>query len=110
MQRKSRQLSRRELLFAGGALTLSARMTHAETTPAKPARRFDPQRFVEDCRAADAGSGAQQAIRELLARELADRDAVLAGLGAPAKGGLQTIHRSDTLTILNIVWAPLMQL
>ena len=32
--------------------------------------------------------------------------AVLKGLGAPAKAGIQKIHHSPELTILNVVWAP----
>ena len=52
----------------------------------------------------------QANIREVLARELADPGAVLTGLGEPTRGGLKALYRSPELTILNIVWAPLMQL
>ena len=74
-------------------------------------RTFDPKRFKEDCRAAVAAGGAIQAqVEELLKREMADPAAVLAGLGAPTKGALTALYRSPELTILNIVWSPLMQL
>src|SRR5262245_55814715 len=74
-------------------------------------RTFDPERFKEDCRAAVAAGGAIQAqVEELLKREMADPAAVLAGLGAPTKGALTALYRSPELTILNIVWSPLMQL
>ncbi len=105
-------LSRRELLLGGGAVVaLHQGSVRAGTAAPRVARRFDTERFVEDCRAALAsGSDAQGHIQDLLTRELANRGAVLAGLGPPTKGGLKALHRSPELTILNIVWSPLMQL
>lgn len=41
---------------------------------------------------------------------MSDPRAVLAAVGEPQEGGIQTLYRSPDLTILNIVWAPLMQL
>ena len=97
-----RQLSRRALLIAGAAVAAA---------PARPRGAFDPERLVADCKAAAArGTDTQATIRELLTRELADPAAVLAGLGAPTRGGLKALYRSPDLTILNIVWSPLMQL
>jgi predicted metal-dependent enzyme (double-stranded beta helix superfamily) len=78
---------------------------------AHPTRKFDVERFVEDCRLASANpADAQRSVQEVLARELADASAVMQGVGEPQKGGIQTLYRSDALTILNIVWSPLMQL
>jgi len=111
MQRRSGRFSRRQLLLAAsGAATLAATAPRARA--AQPARKFDSQRFIDACLQAmrTAGTDAQPAIQELLARELGDRDAVVDGLGAPTKGALRQLYRSETLTILNIVWAPLMQL
>jgi predicted metal-dependent enzyme (double-stranded beta helix superfamily) len=34
----------------------------------------------------------------------------LAGLGEPTDAGIHTLHRGSDLTILNVVWAPLMVL
>ena len=82
----------------------------ADPLPSHQARKFDPQRFIEDCRTAARETDAQARISELLARELADCDAIIEGVGAPTKGGLKALYRSPELTILNIVWAPLMQL
>jgi predicted metal-dependent enzyme (double-stranded beta helix superfamily) len=105
-------LTRRALLLAGcAAATTQVAMSDVPARPLHPARKFDAARFVEDCRAAAAADpDAQAAIREVLAREMTDREDVLAGLGAPTRGGLTTLYRSAELTILNIVWAPLMQL
>ena len=113
MLRITRGVSRRELLLGGSvAATLAANSRSATTGAARPARKFDADRFVADCRAAALAHPAdsQAAIRELLASAFGDRNAVLDGLGAPVKGGLKALYRSDTLTILNIVWSPLMQL
>jgi len=107
----SGSLSRRELLI-GAATTAAA----ASVIPAAPARaqtspHFDVQRFVEDCRAANQGAAdAQSAVQEVLARAMSSPRAVLNGVGEPHKGGIQTLFRSPALTILNIVWSPLMQL
>jgi predicted metal-dependent enzyme (double-stranded beta helix superfamily) len=72
---------------------------------------FDLDRFIEECRAALAeGEGGQRPIRELTTRAVRDPGAVLAGLGEPQCGGLNVLHRSPELTVLNVVWAPRMTL
>lgn len=63
---------------------------------------FDPQRFVADCEAA----GSQPAVRELMAAVMADRAAVTAALGEPKRAGIELLHRSPTVTVLNLVWGP----
>jgi predicted metal-dependent enzyme (double-stranded beta helix superfamily) len=68
---------------------------------------FDPDRFVADCRTASAGGGGA-AVREVLARAVARPADILAALGEPAAAGVQALYRSAELTILNVVWAPLM--
>jgi len=108
--RDSLSLSRRALLTGCAAASASVALGGASNRPAQLGRKFDPKRFIEDCRAAAAKPDAQAAIRELLAREIADPQSVLAGVGAPTKGGLNTLYHSPELTILNIVWSPLMQL
>lgn len=71
---------------------------------------LDLDRFVDDVRRANQEEEAQPAVDEVLARALSEPSRVLAGLGEPRAAGLQTLHRSDDLTILNVVWAPLMLL
>ncbi|HEV2300373.1 MAG TPA: hypothetical protein VGR91_02275, partial [Stellaceae bacterium] len=41
---------------------------------------------------------------------VAEPGAVLKGLGEPAQAGIQRLHHTETLTILNVVWAPMMTL
>jgi predicted metal-dependent enzyme (double-stranded beta helix superfamily) len=75
------------------------------------APRFDAERFIDDCkRASKETTDSQASVQQVLAQALANPSAVLSGLGAPQKGGIRTLHRSAELTILNIVWSPLMQL
>ncbi|HLY44370.1 MAG TPA: hypothetical protein VKQ73_02225 [Stellaceae bacterium] len=65
---------------------------------------FDLDRFIEDCRAAVRGDASHKAAREVLARANADPGAILAALGEPAQAGVSPLYKSDTLTILNVVW------
>lgn len=70
--------------------------------------RFDPQAFVADCRSALAGEDASKHIKELVTRTVAEPRAVCEGLGVPGRAGIQPLHRSPDLTILNVVWGPMM--
>jgi predicted metal-dependent enzyme (double-stranded beta helix superfamily) len=67
---------------------------------------FETDRFVADCRAAFAQDQTHKAVREVLARAVSDPAAVLKGLGEPSRAQIQELFHSDTLTILNVVWAP----
>jgi len=104
-------ISRREMLAGAGA-ALAASNGLAQSAPTRRTPDFDIQRFVEECRRANQGADAdkQAAIREVMSRAMADPRSVLAAAGEPQKGGIQTLYRAADLTILNIVWAPLMQL
>jgi hypothetical protein len=63
------------------------------------------EQFVADCSAAVMDSAATQAVRETVARAVADPRALEQFLGAPEQGGIQRIHVSEELTILNVIWA-----
>jgi hypothetical protein len=69
---------------------------------------FDLERFVADCQAAHAAEPSHKAVREVLARALQEPRSVLKGLGEPARAQIGTLHRSASLTILNVIWAPRM--
>jgi predicted metal-dependent enzyme (double-stranded beta helix superfamily) len=69
---------------------------------------FELDRFIADCRAAIAEDASHKAVREIVARAVADPAAVLKGVGEPRTGGIDTLYHGDDLTILNVVWAPLM--
>ena len=68
---------------------------------------FDLDRFVADCRAALAEDASHKAVREVVARTVADPAAVLKGVGEPRLGMVEPLYRGDDLTILNVVWPPL---
>jgi predicted metal-dependent enzyme (double-stranded beta helix superfamily) len=67
---------------------------------------FDLDRFISDCRDAVGADPTHKAAREVVARAVADPSAVLAGLGKPVRAAVDALYRSDTLTILNVVWGP----
>ncbi len=71
---------------------------------------FDAGRLVDDCKSALGETDGYKAIRELLTRAVSAPSDVLAGLGEPREAGIHKLHHAGDLTILNVVWAPLMTL
>ena len=71
---------------------------------------FDVEGFVEDVKRARGDSDSQRAIGDLLQKAVSDPNAVVDALGEPAEAGLHTIYTDEDVTILNVVWAPLMVL
>lgn len=67
---------------------------------------FDLDRFVADCQEALASGGSSAAVREVMARTVSDPASVIAGLGEPQRAGINVLFRSDSLTVLNLVWGP----
>ena len=65
---------------------------------------FNTDRFVSDCIDAIAEDESHKAVREILDRAVSVPASVLEGLGEPTVDGVQKLHVSDTLTILNVVW------
>ena len=67
---------------------------------------FEVDRFVDDCHAAVATESTYNAIHEILARTMSEPAAVLGGLGEPKRSEIRKIFHSESLTILNVMWAP----
>jgi predicted metal-dependent enzyme (double-stranded beta helix superfamily) len=65
---------------------------------------FDKDQLIADCRSALEGDRASRNVREIVARAVSDPGAVINGLGEPKAGGIQPIHRSPELTIINVLW------
>jgi predicted metal-dependent enzyme (double-stranded beta helix superfamily) len=110
-----RTVERRDVLagLTGALIPVAVRAQPVREAPgpnARSASPFDLERFVEDCRSANRDADAQRAVEDVLTRAIESPSAVLAALGAPQHAGIQPLYRSAELTILNIVWAPLMQL
>jgi predicted metal-dependent enzyme (double-stranded beta helix superfamily) len=69
---------------------------------------FDLMQFVADCRDALAADRSHKYVHEMVSRAVSDPAAVIAALGEPQRAGLHKLYQSDDLTILNVVWAPMM--
>jgi predicted metal-dependent enzyme (double-stranded beta helix superfamily) len=68
---------------------------------------FDLERFIADCRAT-RGDRSQRHMREVVARAVSRPGEILKALGEPKQAGLHKLYQSPGLTILNVVWAPMM--
>ena len=69
---------------------------------------FDLERFIDDCRSAVEDDPTHKTVHEIVARAVSEPGQVLQGLGEPDKGEVQKLYCSDTLTIINVIWAPRM--
>lgn len=66
---------------------------------------FDLDQFIADCRAALA-ERSRQALKEVVARAVADPASLLREIGEPETAAVQVLHQAPDLTILNVIWAP----
>ena len=69
---------------------------------------FDLEQFTADCRAALKADSSHKLVREVVARAVSDSAAVLKGLGEPRRAEIQKLYHAPDLTILNVIWAPMM--
>jgi len=69
---------------------------------------FDLNQFIADCRAARDADPSHKLVREVVARAVSDPAAVIKGLGGRKSTKEKKLYHSDTLTILNLIWAPKM--
>jgi predicted metal-dependent enzyme (double-stranded beta helix superfamily) len=69
---------------------------------------FNLDQFVADCRAAVAAEQSHKHVRDVVARAVSDPAAVLRELGEPKRAGLHKLYQSTELTVLNVVWGPMM--
>jgi predicted metal-dependent enzyme (double-stranded beta helix superfamily) len=71
---------------------------------------FDTERFKQECISALREKNPHAAIKEIVARAVAEPRHILKTLGEPKLAGLQPLYRSEQLTILNVLWGPGMNL
>jgi len=71
---------------------------------------FETERFIEACLATLKERDPQLAVQDLVRETVGKPGEIEKALGTPSESGITTIHRSDDLTILNVVWAPLMSI
>ena len=67
---------------------------------------MDIDQFIVDCKVALNDGIPTKAVRAVVAHAVSDERVAIKALGIPQQGGVQKIYVSDELTILNIVWAP----
>ena len=105
------KLSRRTLLAAAtGWVATGNQISRAESTGVGGSSKFELERFIDEVKKAQTESDTQEATHELLARVVSEPRSVLAGLGEPTEVGIHTLYRAPDLTILNVIWAPMMVL
>jgi predicted metal-dependent enzyme (double-stranded beta helix superfamily) len=66
---------------------------------------FDLDQFVADLRAT-LPERSRQPMKEVVARAISDRAALIRAVGEPDKAGVQVLYKSPELTVLNLLWAP----
>jgi predicted metal-dependent enzyme (double-stranded beta helix superfamily) len=69
---------------------------------------FDLEQFAADCRVALRETSAQAAVREVVARAVSEPSSLLKALGDPKQSEMVKLYQSPDLTILNVIWAPMM--
>ena len=107
----SSRVSRRRFMAGGSGLAVSLTGSARAQARANPARgRVDVEGLVEDLKRAGRGADGQPAVRAVLERAVSEPGALLAGIGEPREAGIHTLYHAPDLTILNVVWAPLMVL
>ena len=67
---------------------------------------FDVARFVAECQAGISTGGGREVVREILMAAISNPAGIIAVLGEPKRAGVQILHRSPSLTIVHVAWAP----
>jgi predicted metal-dependent enzyme (double-stranded beta helix superfamily) len=71
---------------------------------------FDVDDFIDRCRTALAETPASVAVKEVVAEAIARPTEIDTALGAPERGGLRPLHRSEDLTVIQFIWSPRVRL
>jgi len=67
---------------------------------------LDIDRLIAECEAAVVSGGGEKQVHDIVARAVSDPAAAMAALGEPTGPGLNILHRSRRLTVINLVWGP----
>ena len=71
---------------------------------------FEIEQFCADCRVAMKETDQERAVREVVTKAVSDPAALMRDIGEPTRAGVFALHRSDDLTVLNLIWGPEMTL
>ena len=66
---------------------------------------FDLERFIVDLRAT-LPERSRQPMKDVVARAVSDPASLMRTIGEPEKAGIQVLHKSPELTVVNLLWAP----
>jgi len=69
---------------------------------------FQLEEFIADCRATASADRSHRYIREVVARAVSRPADILKALGEPKRAAIQKLYCSPNLTVLNVIWAPMM--
>ena len=69
---------------------------------------FDLEQFIDECKRAVTEDPTHKSVHEIVARAVSEPSQLIQGLGEPEKGEIKELYHSDTLTIINVIWAPKM--
>jgi predicted metal-dependent enzyme (double-stranded beta helix superfamily) len=69
---------------------------------------FNLEHFIAECRAALAADPSHRLVREAVACAVYEPAAVLKSLGEPKRAEIQKLYHASDLTILNVIWGPMM--
>jgi predicted metal-dependent enzyme (double-stranded beta helix superfamily) len=69
---------------------------------------FDLEQFTADCRTALKQDASHKSVREVVAHAVADPAGILKVLGEPQRPEIQKLYHAPHLTILNVIWGPMM--
>ena len=66
---------------------------------------FDLDQFIADLRAT-LPERSRQPMKDVVARAVSDPAALMRAIGEPEKPGVQVLHKSPEITVMNLLWAP----
>ena len=72
--------------------------------------KFNLEGFVSDCKEAVVESDASNLILNILHDAVSDPEQLYLKLGKPERAKIEKLYVSPDLTIINVIWAPLMTL
>lgn len=71
---------------------------------------FDHQQLIDQCLSVISEDDAHRRVAEWVKEAVSEPQQVIDALGEPRLAGVDRLYVSDELTVLNVVWAPLMTL
>jgi predicted metal-dependent enzyme (double-stranded beta helix superfamily) len=104
------KLSRRNFLAGTAGLLAASAGLSGQAKGGTVAPGFDLDGFIEEVQQARREADSQAAVEEVLSRVISEPRQIILGLGEPTKAGIHTLYRGGDVTVLNVVWAPLMVL